>query len=66
LKWPITQSPAVSIAERNGLENVEKNSAIAVTSINSIMMRTIAFSMAGSVGGSGDAATAEAFPIHPM
>ena len=53
LKWPITQSPTVSTAERNGLENVEKNSAIAVTSISSIMISTIAFSIAGSVGGAG-------------
>ncbi len=47
----MTQSPSVRPADRNGLEKVEKKSAIAVTSISSTRMRPTARSMPGSAAG---------------
>ena len=47
----MTHRPSVRPADRNGLENVEKKSAMAVTSISSTRMRPTARSMPGSVAG---------------
>ncbi len=52
----MTQTAIVIIAERKGLEKVEKKTAIAVTSSSSSMIRPMAFSIAGSVAGAGHAA----------
>ena len=55
LKCPTRKKPKVSAAESSGVENVEKNSAIAVTSISSTKISAIAFSSRGSIAGASQA-----------
>ena len=66
LKWPATKNPNVSAAESIGVEKVEKNSAIAVTSISSTKMSAIALSSAGSSAGASHAAATSGSAPHAM
>ena len=66
MKWPITHTPTVRPAERNGLENVEKKSATAVTSISSTKISSTAFNITGSVAGATQTARAASLTVAPM
>ena len=66
LKWPITHRPTVSPADRNGLEKVEKNRAMAVTSVSSMPISRMALSIAGSAAGVFMAASVAGEAIQPF
>ena len=59
-------SPKVSVADRIGVEKVEKNSAIAVTIESSTKMSATAFSTAGSSTGASSVLIRLAGPTQRM
>src|SRR6187549_3654960 len=64
LKWPAIHSAKVNAADRIGVENVEKNKAIAVTTESSTRMSPTALRMRGSEGGTSQVATNSAGNCH--
>src|SRR5580765_2865357 len=58
LNRPATNSPKVKAADSSGVENVEKNTAIAVTIDSSAKVSQTALSMRGSIAGASQAARA--------
>src|SRR6187397_2740679 len=66
LNRPAMNSPNVKAADRIGVENVEKKTAMAVTMASSQNVIRNAFNMAGSIAGRSHPATAEGCAIHAM
>src|ERR1700681_2404900 len=66
LNRPATNRPNANAADSSGDENVEKNSAIAVTMASSTKVSQTAFSMAGSTAGASQPSLANGSSVHDM